>query len=241
MSTPPQFLHAADQAVIVQFAEGFDPEANARVIGLDRNLSEDPITGIIETVPTYRSLMVHYDAAQMRAEALIEALRPRAEAASGEWPAARLWIVPAYYRGPEALDLDAVAKLHGITTEEVIRLHTEPEYRVAMIGFSPGLAYLGGLVDQLHTPRLSEPRQCTPAGGLAIGGVQANINTVESPSGWRFLGRTPLKIFDPARKNPFLMDPGDRVRFEVVNAREVARLDAISAKGGVAATCVEAS
>ena len=237
----PRFRHAADQAVIVEFGDTIDAAVNRQVIGLDQDLAERPLAGVLETIPTYRSLFVRYDPLSTSAEALIEDLTARA-AASGERPTSgRLWTVPALYGGEAGEDLDEVARIHGLTSEEVIALHSAARYQVFMIGFMPGYAYLGGLPEALHTPRLVNPRPLTAAGGIAIGGVQASISSVASPSGWRFLGRTPLKLFDPSRDPAILMRAGDEVRFERVDAGEAARLDAVSAAGGIVATCEELS
>jgi KipI family sensor histidine kinase inhibitor len=138
-------------------------------------------------------------------------------------------------------DLDHVAALHGLTIDEVIRHHSQAEYRVYMIGFAPGFAYLGGLPDLLHTPRRIDPRQRTPAGSISIGGVQAAISSVEGPSGWHLLGRTPLRTFDLAREDPFLLKPGDRVRFQPITQAEFLRLKAMSESGAVTAEWEAAS
>ena len=233
----PRFVLAADQAVIVEFGESIDLEVNKQVIGLDQELAEHPIDGVLETVPTYRSLFVRYDPTKRRAAGILEELRKRISAAQPSHGEKRLWTVPVHYGGEAGLDLDEVARIHDLMTEDVIAIHMSVRYRVYMIGFMPGYAYLGGLPEVLHTPRLTQPRPLTPAGGISIGGMQASINSVQSPSGWRFLGRTPLRLFDPGREPPFLLQAGDEVRFERITAEEAERLDAISDAGGVPATC----
>jgi KipI family sensor histidine kinase inhibitor len=133
------------------------------------------------------------------------------------------------------MDLDELADMKRMSAEALIALHASVEYRVYMIGFAPGFAYLGGLPEVLHTPRLAVPRQRIDASAIGIGGKQASINSVPGPSGWRFIGRTPLKLFDPARDEPFLLRAGDRVRFRPVQANEAAALDAAAADGTLAA------
>jgi KipI family sensor histidine kinase inhibitor len=115
--------------------------------------------------------------------------------------------------------------------DEVISLHSGAEYRVYMIGFAPGFAYLGGLPEVLHTPRLTTPRQHIVAGSIGIGGKQASINSLDGPSGWRFIGRTPLRLFDPQREEPALFRAGDTVRFKAIDAAEFERLEARVAAG----------
>ncbi len=237
----PRFRAAADQAVIVEFGVTIDAEINRRVTGLDRDIAHRPIAGVVECIPTYRSLFVRYDPIQTSAANLIEDLRHRVASPGESQAQGRLWTVPAFYGGEAGQDLDEVARIHGLTTEEVIALHCGARYRVFMIGFMPGFAYLGGLHETLHTPRLAAPRPLMAAGGLAIGGMQASITSVPGPSGWRFLGRTPLKLFDLTRDPEILIHAGDEIRFERVDAAEAARLDAIADAGGVPATCEEMS
>ena len=122
------------------------------------------------------------------------------------------------YGGDEGQDLELVAEMHGLSPEDVIRLHTGAEYRVYMIGFAPGFAYLGGLPEALHTSRRVDPRERVPAGSIAVGGKQAAVfPPMELPSGWHMLGRTPVKTYDPARPEPFLLAAGDRVVFDPIS------------------------
>jgi KipI family sensor histidine kinase inhibitor len=148
---------------------------------------------------------------------------------------ARRIVVPIVYGGPVGMDLDELADMKEMSADALVALHASVEYRVYMIGFAPGFAYLGGLPELLHTPRLAVPRQRIEASAIGIGGKQASINSVPGPSGWRFIGRTPLKLFDPTRKEPFLLRAGDRVRFRPVLAEEASALDAASADGTLAA------
>lgn len=235
----PRLLAAGDQALVVEFSDRIDPQDNARVIALDRDLAAHPIPGVMETTPSYRSLLVQYDPDVIRGAALGSLLLERAAAARGETLARRLWHVPVLYGGAAGLDLEEIARLKGLSPAEVIGLHAGAEYRVYMIGFVPGYAYLGGLPEALHLPRLATPRQLTPAGGIAIGGRQASVGSVASPSGWRFLGRTPLRSFDPARSRPFVFEAGDAIRFHAIAEAEAGRLDALSARGEICADLEE--
>ena len=235
----PRFLQAADQAVIVEFGETIDPVVNRQVIGLDQDLARQPLEGVLETIPTYRSLFIRYDPTRRSSASLIDELQCRMTEELSDDAERRLWTVPVFYGGEAGMDLEDVASLHGLSVDEVIALHSNARYRVYMIGFMPGFAYLGGLPDAIHTPRLTNPRPLTPAGGIAIGGMQASINSVASPSGWRFIGRTPLRLFDPKREPAILLRAGDEIQFECISEDEAARLDALTEAGKVTASCKE--
>jgi len=227
----PRILPCGDSALSFQISEHVDEAANARIIALAEALDRAGISGVTDRVPTYRSLLVCYDPERLRGAALARhllALYADLDMTAG---GARLWRVPAVYGGPIGMDREALAAEKGMGPEELAAAHMGAEYRVYMIGFAPGFAYLGGLPERLHTPRLTVPRQLIPAGALGIGGQQANINSVAGPSGWRFLGATPVRLFDPARPEPFLLRAGDRVRFEPVTPAEFDRLATLAAAG----------
>ncbi|MDM9625492.1 5-oxoprolinase subunit PxpB [Rhizobium sp. S152] len=227
----PRVAACGDSALVIELADHIDEAINARVIALAAALAADPIAGIIETVPTYRSLLVAYDPVIVRGRTLSTLLLERlaALAPSGDVP--RQIVVPVLYGGEAGLDLDELSEMKGLTRDELISLHSSARYRVYMIGFAPGFAYLGGLPETLHTPRLAVPRQRIEASAIGIGGMQASINSVPGPSGWRFIGRTPLKAFDPTREKPFLLRAGDHVRFRPIDRDEAEHLDAAVASG----------
>nr|WP_321982225.1 5-oxoprolinase subunit PxpB [uncultured Cohaesibacter sp.] len=233
-----RFLPCGDSAIAVELASEIDEKANQQVIVLAEDLSKRPIEGIEEVIPTYRSLLVLYDTAVIRGQKLIEALQGRLDKLVVSDAQTRHFSIPVLYGHEAGLDLEAMAEMKGVTPEEIISLHSSAEYRVYMIGFAPGFAYLGGVPEILHTPRLKEPRQHIQAGSVGIGGKQGNINSVACPSGWRFLGRTPLKLFDPTREEPFLLQAGDTVTFRPIEREEALELDAAVARGE---TGVEAS
>lgn len=216
----PRFLPAGDTALVVELGDAIDDRVNARVMMLDRSVAQAGIPGVEETVPTYRSLLVLYEPEVIgwaelvrRLSALVDDLPAEASA-----PAERRWTLPVVYGGAFGEDLAFVAESHGLSEAQVIERHAEAEYRVHMIGFQPGFAYLGGLDPALHTPRRADPRAKVPAGTIAIGGAQTAVYSVEAPSGWHLLGRTPVRVFDLRRAEPFLLAPGDRVRFQPVPA-----------------------
>lgn len=206
-----QPLPLSDSSLILHLGETIDPLINRRVHLLAAALALDPPPGLLETVPGYASLTIHYDPLRLT----------HAEAAG--WLAAHLDLatvtasrpprtieVSVTYDGP---DLDFVAAHCRLTLAEVIRFHSETKYSVYMMGFTPGFPYLGILPEALHVPRLAAPRPKVPAGSVAIAGMQTGVYPVDSPGGWRLIGRTALTLFDPTREPPFLFAPGDTVRF----------------------------
>ncbi|WP_332305014.1 5-oxoprolinase subunit PxpB [Rhizobium sp. GR12] len=231
----PRIAACGDSALVIELSDQIDEETNIRVVALADDLAAKPIEGVVETVPTYRSLLVVYDPALVRGALLARLLQARLAEVSLANRAQRRIVVPVIYGGPVGMDLDELADMKQMGADALIALHAAAEYRVYMIGFAPGFAYLGGLPDILHTPRLAVPRQRIEASAIGIGGKQASINSVPGPSGWRFIGRTPLRLFDPAREDPFLLRAGDRVRFRPVGADEAAALDAASVQGTLAA------
>jgi 5-oxoprolinase (ATP-hydrolysing) subunit B len=220
----PRLLSAGDTALTVEFGDAVDPRINARVLSLDRALATAAPEGVVERVPTYRSLQVHFDPDRLDVDTLARTILGLAATLDDEPPPGRLWTVPVAYGGEHGIDLDAVAERTGLTPEAVIARHLAGAYRVYMIGFQPGFAYLGGLDPALHLPRRETPRLKTPAGTISIGGIQAAVASIEAPSGWHLLGRTPVRAFDPRRAEPFLFAVGDRLRFERIGADDFATL-----------------
>lgn len=213
----PRFLAAGDTALVVEFGEVVDPTVNHRVTQLAATARDAAIEGIIDLVPTFRSLMVHYDPLVTSAAALQAVLRDLLSHPSGEASAGRLWRLPVLYGGEAGPDLDEVAQSAGLSPDRVIALHSETIYDVYMMGFLPGLPYLGILAKELELPRRVEPRIRVPSGSVAIATNLTNVYPSESPGGWHILGRTPIELFDLRREVPILLAAGDRIRFEPVD------------------------
>jgi len=236
MAHAPKFLAAGDRAMTVELGDGVDEDTNALVIALDRALSAQSIPGIVEMVPTYRSLLVMFDPAVIPRQTLQDRILACWPPDAGSRAGYRRWTIPVLYGGEAGEDLDFVAKSHGLSPDDVIRLHASAEYHVYMIGFAPGFAYLGGLPERLHTSRRVDPRLRIPPGSISIGGKQAGVcPPFEIPSGWQLLGRTPVKTYDPARAEPFLLAAGDRVVFEPISAEAFASQTAKAAEGDIVA------
>jgi KipI family sensor histidine kinase inhibitor len=237
LSSSPRILPCGDAALSVEFGNEIDPRLNARVLELDARLQGSP-AGIVETVPTYRSLLVHYDPTVTDFESLKAAVLDASRDLSEELRQGRIWQVPVIYGGAFGIDLDEVAELHGLTPAQLIEKHAAPVYRVYMLGFVPGFAYLGGLDAAIATPRRETPRTRTPAGTISIGGIQALIASIEAPSGWHLLGRTPVRSFMPRRDPVFLFQAGDRVRFRPIDAARWDELDRAAAAGELVAEVI---
>jgi KipI family sensor histidine kinase inhibitor len=227
----PRFLACGDSAVTVEFGREISPALNALALGLDAALRDSPIPGIIETVPTYRSLLVQFDPLTTSPEEIEAPIRALLATLESRAATPRRWKVPVIYGGAYGIDLEDVAARHGISVNEVVRRHSEAVYTVAMLGFLPGFCYLAGLDPSIATPRRTDPRAVTPAGSIAIGGIQANIASLEAPSGWHLLGRTPMRPFMPGRDRVFLIDAGDEVVFEPLPAERWDALDKAAAAG----------
>jgi len=217
----PRILPSGDAALTVEFGREIDEAANRRVLALDRTLAAQPIAAIRERVPTYRSLLVHYDPEQIDFDALGAQLLALAQACEGTDAAiGRHWKIPVCYGGAHGLDLDDAARTLGLSSDELVRRHSAGLYRVAMIGFTPGWSYLSGLDPALALPRHHSPRLDTPAGTISIGGVQAGIQCLAGPSGWHLLGRTPVRTYQLHREPIFLLEPGDTISFAAIDDKQ---------------------
>ena len=216
-----RFLPAGDLAVSVELGEEISVEINTRVRALEFLIDQKGVPGVVETVPTYRALLVYYDPSIVGYEALCAQLSTLAEQATTTvMPPAREVELPCCYEGELGPDLDAAARRLELSVDELVRLHAGAEYLVYFIGFTPGLPYMTGAPERLTIPRLDTPRVKVPAGSVAIGGIQCCVYSVESPGGFWLLGRTPVRLYDPDAAEPILLKPGDRVRFRRVERRE---------------------
>lgn len=209
---------AGESAVWVRFGESrsqlVDEGVNQRVLALAETLQLTPIPGLVEAVPGYASLVVYYDPLILSYTQASDMVRAAVDPIRVVTPTSeRVIEIPVNYGGEEGPDLAFVAQHNHLSEEEVIDLHSRGVYRVMMMGFMPGFPYLGGMDPRIASPRLETPRSRVPAGSVGIAGLQTGVYPSESPGGWRIIGCTGLRLFDPHRDPPFLVSPGDRVRF----------------------------
>ncbi len=216
-----RFFLMGDRSLLLEFGDEVTPDVNAQVRKMSLALRREKIPGLLDTVPANRSLLVIYNPLVLALEALKRELETM-ESGLGEadLPQPELTKIPVVYGGSYGPDLTSVAEYHGISPEEVIRLHCSRAYQVYMIGFMPGYPYMGELPEELITPRLKTPRLSVPAGSVAIAQKQTGIYPVESPGGWQIIGRTPVKMFDLEKNPPSLLQMGNRVQFFPITEEE---------------------
>lgn len=203
--------------MVVQFGETIDRETLSRVRNLTDQLAFQPIPGVIETVPAYTTVTLHYDPLRIDLQNLIADLqRLLATQTEASDLKQRLIQIPVCYGGDFGPDLELVARHNLLTVDEVVEIHSSAEYLVYMIGFAPGFPYLGGMSARIATPRRESPRLKTPAGSVGIAGTQTGVYPIETPGGWQLIGRTPINLFQPSFDPPTLLRAGDSVRFQPI-------------------------
>ena len=219
-----KFLASADSAVIVEFGDRADRAVSDQVLALGDRVRALGIAGVVELVPTFRSLMVHYDPLRTSARDLIAAIETALASKSVFERKRRLWRVPICYEPDFAPDLEDIARATKLATAEVVRLHSGARYHVYMIGFVPGFPYMGDLADALVLPRRVDPRIHVPPGSVSIATTQTAIYPLDSPGGWHLIGTTPIRMFDVQHEPPALFAPGDAVEFEAIDAASFGRI-----------------
>jgi inhibitor of KinA len=233
--TYPRYLDAGEAALVVEFGEVADPAVNAQVLALDEAILKRGLEGVRETVPTYRSLMIHYDPLRLTRDDLVEAIEQIEAAHPRPREPRALWTFPCCYAPQFAEDLDRIAELTKLTADRVVALHSGATYRVYMYGFAPGFCYLGGVPDALKISRREKPRPPHPPNTVLLGGGLTLISTFAMPTGWYLIGRTPERMFAPYREPIFLVEVGDALEFESVDPASFAALDARAAAGEIVA------
>jgi inhibitor of KinA len=212
----PRIVTMGDSCLSIVFDETIEPAINARCIAIARSLESSMAATIRDVVPTYNAVTVHFDPLQTDRNNVERALRRLAAddsaVAQGDGPPVE---VPVMYGGEAGPDLAAVAAFGGCSEQEAVQLHVGMVYRVYMIGFLPGFAYMGSVDGRIAMPRLETPRMRVAEGSVGIAGMQTGIYPCDTPGGWRIIGRTGVKMFDPSRSDPFLLKAGDRVKFTV--------------------------
>lgn len=220
-----RFLLTGDTSLSVEFGDVINEAINHDIRAYKIALEKAGIPGIVETVPTYRSLMVHYDPSvipyaqiRMKLEQLLD------EMGEIEIPPSPVLEIPVLYGGEMGPDLPFVAENAGMSEEEVVKIHSSAEYLIYMLGFTPGFTYLGGMSEKIAAPRLKAPRVKIPAGSVGIAGTQTGVYPIDSPGGWQLIGRTPVKMYDPERETPILPEAGQYIQFFPVTQEEYDRI-----------------
>ncbi len=218
-----------DAAVVVHFGDEIGEETHRQVRAFAAYLAEHPFEGLVEYVPAFTTVTVYYNPwvisekgqfnPYTKVTGFLQRMLPFV-AESTQQQSQRVVEIPVVYGGDFGPDLEVVAAHNGLSPEEVIALHTQPDYLVYMIGFAPGFPYLGGLPEKIATPRRKSPRQVVPAGTVGIAGNQTGVYPLQTPGGWQLIGRTPLALFNPGSTSPSLLQAGDLVRFIPITADE---------------------
>ncbi|SDG93316.1 5-oxoprolinase subunit PxpB [Propionivibrio dicarboxylicus] len=234
-----RLLPLGDTAWTVEFGDRIDPALHARVIGLLDALETARGRGecgaVVDVVPTYRSLTVHYDPQRGDGEALGRTLVALAQSAGAVRREGRRWCIPVCFDDDLAPDLNDLAATKGLTRAAVIEKMTSTCFEVYMIGFMPGFPYMGGLPAELEMPRLASPRKAVPARSVAVAGSMCAVYPWESPGGWRLLGRTPMPMFSAADETaPALLASGDRVMWRAIDRAEFDAMEAAAQRGEIA-------
>ena len=234
-SGAPRFLPAGDQALTVEFGNEIDLDVNRRVYAFADIVAEAGLAGVVELVPSYRSLLVQYDVGRTGRSALEDALRDLVDAlpvgTNRDDTSREVFELPVIYGGEDGPDLEDVADHAGLSVDEVVEIHSGTAYRVYMLGFAPGFPYLGGMDPRIACPRLSTPRVRLPAGSVGIAESQTGVYPMASPGGWRIVGRTPVPLFTPEAEPPVAILPGKYIQFVPVDAAAAREIEEAVARG----------
>lgn len=220
-----QYKPAGDMCLIMEFENEISTKVNSKVRSMYLAIEKSSLAGVEEVIPTYRSLLIHYNPLEVTGDDLIKELQGiEARLQEIELPKPKVVEIPTLYGGDFGPDLEFVAEHNGLSKEEVINIHSQEKYLIYMLGFTPGFPYLGGMPNKIATPRLENPRVRIPAGSVGIAGSQTGIYPIESPGGWRLIGQTPLKLFNPESTPHFLLQAGDYLQFTPIDEEEYHRI-----------------
>mgnify|MGYP000876366679 FL=1 len=220
-----KYLICGDSALNMEFGNEISEEINKKIRAVTTLIEGREISGINEIVPTYRSLMIHYNPLIIGYEELVSILKEMEENMDCvEISLPEVIEIPVLYGGQYGPDIENVAAYNNMTVEDVIEIHTSTEYLIYMLGFTPGFPYLGGMDKRIAAPRLQSPRTKIPAGSVGIAGEQTGIYPVQSPGGWQLIGSTPIELFNPERENPILLKSGSYIVFKSIDEDEYMKI-----------------
>ncbi|WP_366923038.1 5-oxoprolinase subunit PxpB [Metallumcola ferriviriculae] len=216
-----KYKAAGDISLLIEFENEISEKVNAKVRNLYLAIEKNCLVGVEEVIPTYRSLLINYNPLEVKGTTLIEKLKDiESRLEEMDIPKQKVVEIPTLYGGEFGPDLQFVADYNKMSAENVIKIHSQGKYLIYMLGFTPGFPYLGGMSERIATPRLNNPRIRITAGSVGIAGTQTGIYPIESPGGWRLIGRTPIKLFNPDRHPYFLLQSGDYLQFTAINETE---------------------
>ncbi len=210
--------HVGDRAITVEFDNEISEKVNRQVDQLKKSVTENKLQGILALIPTYRALLIQYDPQVITFKSLndrISALMDKINYTSVS--SSKVYVIPVCYGDEFGPDIETVSKVNQLSQDEVIDIHSNADYRIYMLGFTPGFPYLGGMDKRIETPRLEKPRTKIYAGSVGIAGGQTGIYPIDSPGGWQIIGRTPLALFDKNKEQPFLLEAGAYIRFKPID------------------------
>jgi len=211
---------SGDTAIIVEFGDKIDRDLSSLVLNAATTLSNAKLSGVMEIIPTFCSLMVQYDPLMTTSTQVMAQIKPLVNTTSDHKTPVRKWSIPVCYEEEFAADITDVAAVTGQTIEQVVKLHSDVSYHVYMLGFLPGFPYLGDLAKALHLPRRTNPRTRVPKGSISIATSLTSIYPFESPGGWHLIGTTPVELFDLNKIPPARFTPGDQINFVPVSGAE---------------------
>lgn len=216
-----KFLPAGDSALVMEFGDTIEKEINANIATVVENLKKEKVDGVVDILPTYRSILINYDPVKITFNELVDILNNLKTGGSGNVSEyVRLVEIPTLYGGEYGPDIAFVAEHANMSEDEVIKIHSGTDYLVYMMGFMPGFTYLGGLDERIATPRLKSPRLKIEPGSVGIASNQTGMYPLESPGGWQLIGRTPVKLFDETVNPPVFIQAGDYIRYVPITEDE---------------------